>query len=119
MRKSKDWVTQFDGNTEEFTKAYAEETRQLIADRTKSSDEKTKWAATDGAIREQRLKWRSITNKLDSSLTISNFDKSILEQFLPDVVESQTKLAKAAVKSKQEEVKVEDGGPGRTLVRTT
>ncbi len=118
--KAKQWVEKFgaEGTTEEIMLAYANETKTLIAERTKGSgvfaQREVKYDTTpgviDGVLREQRQKWDAISRKL--ALGVS-FD-IILGLHLADVVESQNKWKDATAKAKQAKIKKE--GAGRCLV---
>lgn len=58
--KARDWLPKFKENYEAASAAFKEETEKLIAERTKKSKEKYTAAAKQGALQEQRNKWRAI-----------------------------------------------------------
>jgi invasion protein IalB len=125
--KAKDWLVQLDqnSNVEDFFKAYAKETADLIADRTKKSgviqrsDNKkidTKPAVIDGVLREQKQKWHAICAR-NSSVTISDFEHKVVNTHLSDIALSQRKWTENKAKQEKEnKVVAPVGGDGRTLV---
>jgi hypothetical protein len=129
--KATEWVARFNPDKqEEFLKAYAEETANLIADRTKGSGvyqsgEKkvdTRPTAIDGALREQRQKWQAICFKTSGSLTTEMFDTQVVGLHLPDVALAQQKWRENKNKpvEDQETAKPEEvaaGNVGRKLVK--
>jgi hypothetical protein len=119
MAKAQEWVNKFsvDTDNEINFKAYAEETRKLINNRTGGSDDKTRNSVIDGALREQRQKWLAICNRLrSSSLTIDMFDKIIVETLLSDIAESQQRWRTASNKQVETPTEKLSGIPGRMLV---
>ena len=102
---------------------YAEETRQLIAERTKGSgvfgekeNEKvdTRPSVIDGVLREQRQKWMAICRQT-RSLTTQMFDNDIVGFFMPEVVASQKKWQEALLKAKGKPKASEE--QGRRLIQ--
>ena len=80
----------------EVLKEYGIETAELVAARTKNSNEKTKFLAADGAVRDQRTKFCAVCRRVPA-LTESLFDL-ILDAAVPDY-----KVWKAASQKKIEE----------------
>lgn len=89
--KAKDWAQKFltvgIDNKELTCEDFAKETAELIAERTKNSHPLTVNAATEGALREQRQKWRAICKSV-LWLRETAFDE-IVAAFLPEVFKSQ------------------------------
>jgi hypothetical protein len=123
--KAWDWLIQLKkhNNLEDFFKAYAKETAELITERTKKSgsiqlrDKKvdTKPAVIDGVLREQRQKWHAICAR-NSSVTISDFEQKVVNTYLADVAASQHKWTESKTKQESEDKVVAPvGGDGRTL----
>jgi hypothetical protein len=105
--KAKDWVAKLQTVPEselpveerfaDFFKEYGEETAKLVADRTKTSKPETRLPAAEGAVREQRSKFRSICSSFPA-LNDALFD-GILNSAVPDYqkwVQAAQKKADAA-----------------------
>jgi hypothetical protein len=107
IMKAKEWVEKFLGegvSLDSLKTEYALETRDLADKRSKSSTDKTKAGAYDGAIREQRQKWGAIASKCSSlGLTASDFDV-MLQKDLNDV---KTFIDKAKENKQEKGPKVE------------
>jgi hypothetical protein len=107
--KAKEWVAKLQQVPEaelpveerfaEFLKEYGEETAKLVADRTKTSKPESRLGAADGAVREQRNKFRSICSSFPT-LTDAMFD-AILSAACPDYL----KWVAAAQKKTEEDKK--------------
>jgi hypothetical protein len=69
-------------NHAELLQAYGEETAKLVADRTKTSQPESKLPAAQGAIREQKNKFRSLCGMVPS-LNESMFD-ALVYSAIPD-----------------------------------
>ena len=124
--KAKQWAERFstaDGQDQldVLLKAYAEETAELIAARSKNSgtivlekDKKldTKPTAIEGAVREQRQKWQAVCRQ-HGSLSTDYFDTVIMGQYLAQVVTEQAKWKESLNKKNEPEAKPE--GDGRKL----
>jgi len=110
--KAKEWVaklqqvsTEGDVPVEEryaeFLKEYGEETANLLAERTKTSKPESRLPAAEGAVREQRNKFRSICAV--PLLTDALFD-GLLATACPDYL----KWVEAAKKKAQDKEKKDD-----------
>jgi hypothetical protein len=112
--KAVDWVKKFEAVPEvpsetpdserfaEVLKEYGTETAELVAARTKTSKPGMQFPAADGAVREQRNKFRAVCGHIPT-LTESMFD-FLLATAVPDFAAWQ-KAAQKKVEKPRDDVK--------------
>ncbi len=113
--KAVEWVEQFKTATtpEELAlimDEYGKETVELMVFRSKSSTEKSRLAAMDGAVNEQRNKFRAITGKVPAAVP-TLFD-DMLDKHAKDYTAAKTAAAAAKIKEAEARAKglpIEDG----------
>ncbi len=117
MMKASEWANKFlmvpqtDGLPEqteeeryaEVLKLYGEETAKLFSDRTKSSKPESKLPAGEGAIREQRSKFRAVCNRVPG-LSESLFDK-VVDDSVPEYKIWAAMVVTKKKKTQQDDVK--------------
>jgi hypothetical protein len=112
MHKASEWAGKFldapvtDDQSPEVRyagvlKEYGEETAKLFAERTKNSKPDSKFPAAEGAIREQKNKFRSICSRVPG-LTNDIFEK-MLDVAVPEY-KQLVAAAEAAKKSQDDDV---------------
>ncbi len=125
--KSWDWVCKYRAEVKcaetqkTFLDEYALETRDLVDLRSKNSKPKDnlkgeEWkkarasqrAAIDGAIREQRQKWRAICDR-QASLTLEMFDEGIMRVQLKDIYDVLNPQATKPAEEVKQEGEVMEG----------
>jgi len=108
--KAKEWAEKFKAITEgdtparyaDLLKEFGTETAELVAARTKTSQPESRFPAADGAIREQKSKFRSLCGCGIPGLTVEMFDQ-LLVTAVPDYFVWQKEAQKKAEKPKQED----------------
>jgi len=113
--KAVEWVAKFDAvpaneappqeRFAEVLKEFGVETAELVTTRTKNSLPETKFAAADGAVKEQKNKFRAICGRVPA-LTETLFD-FLLATALPDFATWE------AAAKKKAETTTNDGKDGR------
>lgn len=102
MNKAKEWIVKY-SSKDEFIGQYAEETAKLVAERTAKSTEETRLGAAEGAIRQQKDKWRAICNSV-KELNENTFELMIVDLAIPEYKNWKAKAAVKQTKPKNDDV---------------